>query len=307
MQAMISETSGQERIGHLGIQLFFTRRETCRLGPVTALLSGDESVRGRWAPGLLGVYTALGMREPAARLLALMADDGALRANWRSEYMPTALAFLVEAALLLADAAMLTKLRPMVAEHSGLNLVSDQFIAHHGSADRYLGMIDSNLGHADPLELFDAAADLDRRSGSVVHLGLTLVARARHLAKVSGPASPAVSAALAQAREVATPIGHTRVLRAAAALAPEPSKVHLRFAEPSGLTPRELEVLGLLAQGASNQEIARSLVISQNTAANHVRSILLKTATSNRTQAAMLAVSRGWVAPKAAASQGSTT
>ena len=63
----------------------------------------------------------------------------------------------------------------------------------------------------------------------------------------------------------------------------------------AGLTPREIVVLRLLATGSSNREIASRLKISENTAANHVRSILLKTGAANRTQAATLAVSRGWI------------
>ncbi len=51
------------------------------------------------------------------------------------------------------------------------------------------------------------------------------------------------------------------------------------------LTPRELEVLHLLAEGASNQEIARQLVISLATAKKHVASILSKLGAANRTQA----------------------
>ena len=51
----------------------------------------------------------------------------------------------------------------------------------------------------------------------------------------------------------------------------------------------------LLARGRSNRAIATELSISENTAANHVRSILIKTGAANRTQAAMIAVSRQWV------------
>jgi DNA-binding NarL/FixJ family response regulator len=54
-------------------------------------------------------------------------------------------------------------------------------------------------------------------------------------------------------------------------------------------------VLQLLAEGRSNREIAEMLVIAENTAANHVRSILLKTGAANRTQAASRAISRGWL------------
>ena len=51
------------------------------------------------------------------------------------------------------------------------------------------------------------------------------------------------------------------------------------------LTLRELEVLHLLAQGASNQEIARQLVVSLTTVKKHVGSLLLKLAAENRTHA----------------------
>ena len=59
------------------------------------------------------------------------------------------------------------------------------------------------------------------------------------------------------------------------------------------LTPRELEVLRLLADGMENSEIARELVISTRTAANHVASILEKLQMQNRIQAAVYAVKHG--------------
>ena len=54
---------------------------------------------------------------------------------------------------------------------------------------------------------------------------------------------------------------------------------------PEPLTPREQEVLHLLAQGASNQEIANQLVVSLTTVKKHVGSLLLKLAAENRTHA----------------------
>ena len=65
------------------------------------------------------------------------------------------------------------------------------------------------------------------------------------------------------------------------------------IAPPDGLTPREVEVLRLIAKGRSNQEIASELVISVNTVTNHVRNILNKTGCANRTEAAAYAIHRG--------------
>jgi DNA-binding NarL/FixJ family response regulator len=58
---------------------------------------------------------------------------------------------------------------------------------------------------------------------------------------------------------------------------------------PGGLTQREVEVLRLIAVGMSNRDIANALFVSPNTVASHVRSILTKTNTANRTEAAAYA------------------
>lgn len=59
------------------------------------------------------------------------------------------------------------------------------------------------------------------------------------------------------------------------------------------LSPRELQVLKLLAQGLTNQEIAERLVISEWTVRTHVRNILGKLHLANRTQAALYALREG--------------
>jgi DNA-binding NarL/FixJ family response regulator len=61
------------------------------------------------------------------------------------------------------------------------------------------------------------------------------------------------------------------------------------------LSGREREVLVLLAQGASNKEIAEKLVITEGTVKNHVSNILGKLQAENRTQAADIARRRGLV------------
>jgi DNA-binding NarL/FixJ family response regulator len=54
----------------------------------------------------------------------------------------------------------------------------------------------------------------------------------------------------------------------------------------TGMTPKELEVLRLVAVGRSNRQIGETLCSSQHTVANHVRAILAKIGCANRTQAA---------------------
>jgi NarL family two-component system response regulator LiaR len=62
---------------------------------------------------------------------------------------------------------------------------------------------------------------------------------------------------------------------------------------PDPLTPREVEVLQLVAQGRSNQEIADLLVISETTVRTHVSNILSKLHLASRTQAALYALREG--------------
>ncbi len=64
-------------------------------------------------------------------------------------------------------------------------------------------------------------------------------------------------------------------------------------AVPSPLTPRETEVLRMIADGKGNGEIAEALHIGLGTVKGHVRDVLVKLAASDRTQAAVVALRRG--------------
>lgn len=61
------------------------------------------------------------------------------------------------------------------------------------------------------------------------------------------------------------------------------------------LSPREMEILEHVTRGMSNKEIAFKLGISHQTVKNHMTSILRKLRVDDRTQAAVYALSRGWV------------
>lgn len=70
--------------------------------------------------------------------------------------------------------------------------------------------------------------------------------------------------------------------------------------ECRGLTPRELEVLGLVIDGCSNQQVARRLAITPRTVATHVEHILVKLEVPSRTLAAVHAERDGCYVPAAA-------
>jgi len=67
--------------------------------------------------------------------------------------------------------------------------------------------------------------------------------------------------------------------------------------ETASLTPRESEVLSLVAAGATNREIAAALDVTENTVSFHVKNIFAKLHLKNRAQAAAYAVGSGLAKP----------
>ncbi|WP_406088987.1 response regulator [Kitasatospora purpeofusca] len=112
-----------------------------------------------------------------------------------------------------------------------------------------------------------ARAIADVRSGAA---GLSPQVQLRLLERLSGAAGPV---------PVAASSGEPSVLPAA-----EP---------PDGLTAREAEVLGLIAEGLSNTEIARRLYVSQATVKTHINNLFAKTGVRDRAQAVAYAFRHG--------------
>jgi DNA-binding CsgD family transcriptional regulator len=265
--------------GSYGVQMFMIRRETGALQRFSGFVDGSESFAGRWLPGLLALYTELdcerGMTRALNQLLSRNLGERTEAARWPMELM-----FMVEAALALGNREAVHALRPFVACYEGKNVMAGQFVAMFGSADRYLGRIAELNGETDSAEAyFSSALEMDRRMGSVVHVAENLARRA--LFALAQGSTEQAGQWVDEARAIAAPIGQTRVVDLLDDM--------MTATGPNGLTEREVEVLRLLAEGLSNRAIGERLYISANTAANHVRSILLKTGAANRTQAAMRA------------------
>jgi DNA-binding NarL/FixJ family response regulator len=79
--------------------------------------------------------------------------------------------------------------------------------------------------------------------------------------------------------------------------APRPREPGLPGRDLSALTPRELEVLGLIGQGMSNAELASALTLSHATVKTHVARILAKLDLRDRVQAVVLAYETGLISP----------
>ena len=99
---------------------------------------------------------------------------------------------------------------------------------------------------------------------------------------------------ITQGGVIVSPIMATKLLTEFKGLEAEGKRETIQETE-SNLSPREGEVLQLVAQGATNKQIADSLFISENTVKTHLRNIMEKLHLANRSQAAAYAVEKGLV------------
>jgi DNA-binding CsgD family transcriptional regulator/tetratricopeptide (TPR) repeat protein len=280
--------------GPYGLQMYMVRRETGALEALRPLVEVLPQSQATWEPGLLALYTELGLTGQARTMLWKLLDGIDVSPVRPSPYgqWTAVLVFLAEAAVTLRDADAARRIRPMLARYSGHLLAAGQFVAVFGPTDAYLAALDSVLGDDESAErLFKQALAQNRALGSVVHRAAILAAWASHL-RFLGDSSQRFREVQEEARGLAASTGQVRVVRML-------DSHNDATGQSAGLTAREIDVMRLIARGCSNRDIASELRISENTAANHVRSILIKTGAANRTQAAMLAVSRQWVAERA--------
>lgn len=164
------------------------------------------------------------------------------------------------------------------------------------NVDRILGLLartSGDLGQA--AGHFEDALSFCRKAGYNPELAWTcfdytetLIARAAEGDRIK--ATSLLEESLAQSTELGMQPLIERATGLVETLGTPPTA---RPAYPDGLTQREIEVLRLVAAGKTDREIAESLIISVNTVGNHVRSILNKTTSANRTEAAAYAALRG--------------
>ncbi len=278
--------------GAHGIQMFSIRREQGRLAelePVARLVRAQRDRVPVWRPGLAVLYAELGMREDAAAEIAwLCADDFAEIPD--DALRTAALTYVADACVLTADARHAAAVYAELAPFTGTVVVVAGLVAYYGAMDRYLGSLAACTGDWAAADgHFTAAIELNDRLRMPTWLARSRYGHARMLLARGGRGDhDRARVLLARARRDAVRHG-LHGLREAVDSTP------LRTTGPDGLSAREVEVLRLLAAGHTNRDIGRVLFISQNTAANHVRSILMKTRSANRTEAAAFAHRHGLV------------
>jgi DNA-binding CsgD family transcriptional regulator len=286
--------TGRDASGVYGLQMFSIRREQGRLAELAPLMRAlaSSSPDGAWRPGLVVLLAELGMEDEAARELRRVAADGL--DDFRPSLWLAALAYLADACGALRDEDVAAVVYEALEPYRDGNVMIGHLVCCYGAADRYLGALSAVLGDWERAEShFESALALNRRLGARTWLAHTAFEYARMLLVRRADDDRAYAAKLlGEAATLADAIGMralaARIDRLGLSVPPARSL-------PDDLSPREAEILRLVARGLSNRDIGRELTISEHTAANHVRSILRKTGCANRTEAATYAHRRGLV------------
>ena len=280
----------------LSVLIFSLRREQGRIAelrPVVSSFLQQSSAASVWRPGLALVYLEVDQRNAARAVFEQMATEG-FAAVPRDGRWLFCMVYLSEVCAALGDAVRAAELHRLMLPYAGHNTFGGHLVCF-GSADRYLGLLCATMSRWLEAEgHFEAALAMNTRMGAhapLAHTRLDYAAmlRARNAAGDREQATALLRDCLEGARQLGM---HGLEERATARLR-HGSDTVASSSTIDDLTSREVEVLGLIAIGRSNADIATVLTISLNTVATHVRNILAKTGCANRTEAAAYAIRRG--------------
>jgi DNA-binding NarL/FixJ family response regulator len=284
--------------GTFGLQMFTLRREQGRLKeiePAVTYFVQQHTAAVTWRPGLALIYSELGRKHEAREIFASLAQHNFADLPRDALWMGC-MSYLADVCTFLGDAARATALYQLLLPYAGRNVVIGHVIACYGAASRYLGMLAATMARWEEAEQhFEAALVMNVRMGArpwLAHTqhqyGVMLLTRSQ-----PGDGEKAISL-LAEAQMTAGELGMRALEERLMALLDQSATVPpATVASADDLSQREHEVLRLIAIGNSNRESAETLCISLNTVASHVKNILTKTNTSNRTEAAAYAMRYG--------------
>ena len=287
---------GLDAPGVYGMQMFTLRSEQGRLRELAPLVRAFVNATPRaatWRPGLALLYSEIGLldearnefEELAAERFAIVRHD-ALRA--------ASLAYLAQVCARLDDKGRADVLYSMLLPYEGRNLLIGTTVGCLGAASSLLGLLATTRHEwRDAQRHFEDALAMNRRQGAEPALARTRVHYASmRLARNGDGDIDAARILLQEARAAAQRMDMRALVEQIDDMLPLTAHTSSP-ACPAGLSTREIEVLLLVSSGLGNRELADRLFLSPNTVANHIRAILAKTHSANRTEAAAFAIRHG--------------
>lgn len=282
----------------VGLQLFTLRRLQGRLSelePVFREFVWQHSAAATWRPGLALIYRELG-RVPEARAEFEHLAENDFTDLRRDAFWSTNLTYLARVCAFLGDAKRATTLYRLLLPYAGYAVIAGEAIVCGGAADAYLGLLAATMGEWEvSVRHFEQALELNTRIGAKPWLAHTQYEYASKLLAHGDVGEREKAVALFNdALAIACILGmHTLTEHITAQMAVTEAPPKSVQTSPDDLSPREVEVLRLIAPWKSNHDIADQLCISLSTVAAHVRNILRKTGSANRTEAAAYALRQG--------------
>jgi DNA-binding CsgD family transcriptional regulator/tetratricopeptide (TPR) repeat protein len=293
---------GLDAPGVYGMQMFTLRCEQGRLRELAPLVRAFVNAMpktGIWRPGLALIYAEIGLLDAArGEFEALAVDDFAVV---RHDALRAAdLAYLAQVCARLDDTKRANVLYAMLLPYDGRNLLIGTTVGCFGASSSLLGLLATTRREwHDAQRHFESALAMNLRQGAEPALARTRLRYASmRLARNADGDADAARVLLEDARAAAERMGMRALteqidnVRHSIDHASSPSSPSY----PAGLSAREAQVLRLVASGLGNREIAERLFVSPNTVANHIRAILAKTDSANRTEAAAFAIRNGMTA-----------
>jgi DNA-binding CsgD family transcriptional regulator len=265
--------------GRFGFQMFAIQKARGALGDVAELadrITGSSDSSQLWLPGQILLHCELGQMHRAKTAMARLGDFDKLPAD---DLRFISLVYLSEACAHLRDVTRCRRLYALLTPFRGLN-VSVASVLMLGAVSGYLAPLAVILRRPKEARLlFDEAIEMNTRMGALPALARNCVDYADMLLQADREADRVHGRQLlGQAAPIARALELQPVLAVIERLETDIARGHL--------TVREIDVLRLIAAGASNKKISSELHISHSTVATHVRNILGKIGASNRTEAA---------------------
>lgn len=287
---------GLDAPGVYGMQMFTLRCEQGRLREVAPLVRAFVHAMpkaGIWRPGLVLLYAEIGLLDEARCEFEALAAD-AFAAIRHDGLRAASLAYLAQVCARLDDEERAETLYTMLLPYDGRNVLIGTTVGCFGAAGSLLGLLATTRRKwQDAQRHFESALVTNLRQGAEPALARTRLRYAlMRLARKADGDGNAARALLEDAWAAAQRMGMRALteqiddVRRSIEHASSPTY-------PAGLSTREAEVLRLVSSGLGNREIAERLFLSPNTVANHIRAILAKTHSVNRTEAAAFAIRNG--------------